>query len=77
MEQTEEKLIISMPKDSFTDTALENLKKLIENKEELFARAFLSSYLTTVSKWGEDEILARAEMLSDELITIWKYPKKD
>ena len=26
---------------------------------------------------GEDEILARAEMLSDELITIWKYPKKD
>lgn len=37
----------------------------------------ISSYLTTVSKWGEDEILARAEMLSDELITIWKYPKKD
>ena len=36
----------------------------------------ISSYLTTVSKWGEDEILARAEMLSDELITIWKYPKK-
>ena len=31
MEQTEEKLIIFMPKDSFTDTALENLKKLIEN----------------------------------------------
>ena len=37
----------------------------------------ISSYLTTVSKWGEDEILTRAEMLSDELITIWKYPKKD
>ena len=35
MEETEEKLIISMPKDSFTDTALENLKKLIENKEDL------------------------------------------
>ena len=32
---------------------------------------------TMTSKWGEDEILARAEMLSDELITIWKYPKKD
>lgn len=45
MEQTEEKLIISMPKDSFTDTALENLKKLIENKEELFARAFLAEKL--------------------------------
>ena len=37
----------------------------------------ISSYLTTVSKWGEAEILARAEMLSDELIAIWKYPKKD
>lgn len=45
MEETEEKLIISMPKDSFTDTALENLKKLIENKEELFARAFLAENL--------------------------------
>lgn len=37
----------------------------------------ISSYLTTVRIWGKDEILARTEMLSDELISIWKYPEKD
>lgn len=40
MEQTEDRLIISVPRDSFTDSALANLQKLVENKEELFARAF-------------------------------------
>lgn len=36
----------------------------------------ISSYLTSVSKWGENEILSRAELLAKELIQIWKYPKK-
>jgi len=37
----------------------------------------ISSYLSTVNVWGETEILARSESLSNELIAIWKYPKKD
>lgn len=36
----------------------------------------ISSYLATVSQWGENEILTRAELLADELISIWKYPAK-
>lgn len=36
----------------------------------------VSSYLTTVSQWGEREILDRAGLLADELISIWKYPDK-
>lgn len=36
----------------------------------------ISSYLTSVSKWGENEILSRAELLAKELIQIWKYPKR-
>ena len=35
-----EKLTIVIPKDSLTDTALENLQKIIANKQTLFQRAF-------------------------------------
>ena len=46
MEITEEvpvqqdKLTIAIPKESLTDTALENLQKIIPNKQTLFQRAF-------------------------------------
>lgn len=46
MEITEEvpvqqdKLTIVIPKESLTDTALENLQKIIVNKQTLFQRAF-------------------------------------
>ena len=46
MEITEEvsvqqdKLTIEIPKESLTDTALENLQKIIVNKQTLFQRAF-------------------------------------
>ena len=46
MEITEEvpvqqdKLTIEIPKESLTDTALENLQKIIANKQMLFQRAF-------------------------------------
>ena len=36
----QEKLTIAIPKDSLTDTALENLQKIIANKQTLFQRAF-------------------------------------
>ena len=36
----EDKLTIVIPKDSLTDTALENLQKIIANKQTLFQRAF-------------------------------------
>ena len=36
----QEKLTIAIPKDSLTDTALENLQKIIVNKQTLFQRAF-------------------------------------
>lgn len=39
-EQTEDRLTVSMPKESFTQGALENLAKLVENKGGLMARAF-------------------------------------
>ena len=39
-EQTEDRLTVSMPKESFTPGALENLAKLVENKGGLMARAF-------------------------------------
>lgn len=45
-EQTKVRLIISMPKDSFTESALVNLQKLIENKSELLARAFVTDKLS-------------------------------
>ena len=34
------KLTIAIPKESLTDTALENLQKIIANKQTLFQRAF-------------------------------------
>ena len=36
----EDKLTIGIPKESLTDTALENLQKIIANKQTLFQRAF-------------------------------------
>ncbi len=39
-EQTEDWLAISVPRDTFTPAALENLTKLVENKGGLMARAF-------------------------------------
>ena len=39
-ENLNEKLTISMPKDFFDETTLENLKQLIENKENLLKHAF-------------------------------------
>ena len=36
----QEKLTIAIPRESFTDTALENLQKIIANKPTLFQRAF-------------------------------------
>ena len=41
-EQTEGRLTVSIPKDLFTQGALENLAKLVENKGGLMARAFQS-----------------------------------
>lgn len=36
----EDKLTIGIPRESLTDTALENLQKIIENRQTLFQRAF-------------------------------------
>ena len=36
----QDKLTIAIPRESFTDTALENLQKIIANKHTLFQRAF-------------------------------------
>lgn len=36
----QEKLTIAIPRESLTDTALENLQKIIENKQTLFQRTF-------------------------------------
>ena len=36
----EDKLTIGLPRESLTDTALENLQKIIANKQTLFQRAF-------------------------------------
>lgn len=41
-EQTEDRLTVSIPRGLFTQGALENLAKLIENKGGLMARAFQS-----------------------------------
>lgn len=41
-EQTEDRLIVSIPRELFTQGALENLAKLVENKGGLMARAFLT-----------------------------------
>ena len=39
-EQTEDRLAVSVPRELFTQGALENLAKLVENKGGLMARAF-------------------------------------
>ena len=39
-EQTEDRLTVSIPRELFTQEALENLAKLVENKGGLMARAF-------------------------------------
>ena len=36
----QDKLTIAIPKESLTDTALENLQKIIANKQTFFQRAF-------------------------------------
>lgn len=36
----QEKLTIAIPRESLTDTALENLQKILANKQTLFQRAF-------------------------------------
>lgn len=82
MEITEEvpvqqdKLTIAIPKESLTDTALENLQKIIANKQMLFQRAFhtdstkieitekkinLSWFLYTTDS---DEIVAYTQFIS-------------
>lgn len=45
MEETEDRLIVTVPRNTFTDTALANLQKIINNKSELLARAFLADEL--------------------------------
>lgn len=40
-EETEDRLVISMPTSTFTEVALANLEKLVDNKRDLLARAFM------------------------------------
>lgn len=40
MEETDKRLIVTVSRDTFTDIALENLKKLVENKEKLLGKTF-------------------------------------
>lgn len=46
MEQTEDRLIITVPKNTFTEQALTNLQKMVDNKEALFSKAFIKENLT-------------------------------
>ena len=46
MEQTEDRLIITVPKDTFTEQSLANLQKMVGNKEALFSKAFVKENLT-------------------------------
>lgn len=46
MEQTEDRLIITVPKNTFTEQALANLQKIVGNKEALFSKAFVKENLT-------------------------------
>ena len=46
MEQTEDRLIITGPKNTFTEQALVNLQKIVGNKEALFSKAFVKENLT-------------------------------
>ena len=50
----QEKLTIAIPKESLTDTALENLQKIIANKQTLFQRAFRTD--STEIKITEEKI---------------------
>lgn len=54
MERTEDRLTVSVPKDTFTQAALENLIKLTENKGALMARAFRVEKITLDVK--EDKV---------------------
>ena len=46
IEQTEDILIITVPKNTFTEQALTNLQKMVDNKEALFSKAFVKENLT-------------------------------
>ena len=46
IEQTEDRLIITVPKNTFTEQALANLQKMVDNKEALFSKAFVKENLT-------------------------------
>ena len=46
MEQTEDRLIITVPKNTFTEQALANLQKMVGNKETLFSKVFVKENLT-------------------------------
>ena len=48
IEQTEDRLIITVPKNTFTEQALANLQKMVDNKEALFSKAFVKENLTLV-----------------------------
>lgn len=39
------------------------------------SRLWLNHSLAKLSKWGEEEIKARAEMLSDRAIVVWNFPQ--
>lgn len=39
------------------------------------SRLRLNNYLGSIDKWGEDEIVKRAEMLYDLSLEVWKYPE--
>ena len=72
----QEKLTIAIPKESLTDTALENLQKIIANRQTLFQRAFRTDS-TEIEITGEkinftwfpytvdgDEIVAYTQFIS-------------
>ena len=46
MEQTEDRLIITVPKNTFKEQGLANLQKMVDNKEALFSNAFVKENLT-------------------------------
>lgn len=46
MEQTEDRLIITVTKNTLTEQALANLQKMVDNKEALFSKAFVKENLT-------------------------------
>ena len=46
MEQTEDRLIITVPKNTFKEQGLANLQKMVDNKEALFSKAFVKENLT-------------------------------